>query len=82
MDKLFDISNLKPKKEIFIEEEVKYDLLKEEGGAIYLTRDGENCNVLITNEFKEHFFDMGDRGYLVNKAYELYQKLLLGCEDI
>lgn len=82
MNTLFDVDNIKSKPEDyeessdrFVEENVTYDLLKYEGGAFYLTRDGDNANVIIINQFKEHFFDMGERGYLINKALDLYNEL-------
>ena len=77
-DSLFDMNNMKKKEKEFIEKDMKYNFIKVEGGAIYLRRadsEEETAHVIITNEFRKHFIDMGDRDYLINEAYELYEKL-------
>ena len=55
----------------------QFDLLKYEGGAFYLTRDGDRADIIILNAFRNHFFEMGERDRLVGKALELYHELLL-----
>ena len=54
--------------------QVTFDLYKEQGGALYLTRDGGEANVIIGPRYMEHFKQMGERGYLRNNALELWEK--------
>lgn len=72
-DPLFELKRIHEKVEKY--EQTTYDLLKFEGGAVYLTRDGDNLDCLIGEFFRDHFKKMGERGFLRNKALELYEEM-------
>lgn len=44
------------------------------GTYMILNRIGSNGTIVILPQAIEHFYDLGDRGYLVGKAKELYNK--------
>lgn len=62
-------------KEYLAEQPKPFDLLKYEGGAVYLTRDGKKCHILVTSKYIGTFESMYKRGLLVNKALELAKEL-------
>ena len=51
-----------------------YDLLKIEGGAIYLTKNYTRADVIVFNAFKDHFYHMGERGLLRGEALRMYEE--------
>ncbi len=66
----------KKKEKLVDDTQTQYDLFKYEAGAIYLTRDNKECNVLLLPEYvPETFKAMYERGYLINKALELAEEL-------
>lgn len=84
MDLLFRDETEKKKpnlvKEYLAEQPKPFDLLKYEGGAVYLTRDGKKCHILVTSKYIGTFESMYKRDLLVNKALEL-AKELFGDKD-
>jgi hypothetical protein len=53
-----------------------YDLTSIQNGGgthIVLHRVGSDSTLIIMDEFLQHFYDMGDRGYLVGKAKQIYK---------
>lgn len=55
----------------------KYDLWREStigGVCIQLTRDYERANVIILPSYIKHFYWLGDNGYLIKKAKQLYNE--------
>jgi hypothetical protein len=82
MDLLFkdDTEKKKPNlvKEYLSEQPKLFDLLKYEGGAFYLTRDGKKCHILVTSKYISTFESMYKRNLLTNKALELAKELFGG----
>jgi cupin superfamily acireductone dioxygenase involved in methionine salvage len=55
----------------------KYDLWKESnigGVCIQLTRDKERANIIVLPSNIKHFYDLGERGYLIGRAKQLYNE--------
>jgi hypothetical protein len=55
----------------------KYDLKEESaigGVSIILDRVGSDSTTVILPEFIQHFYDMGERGYLIGRAMQLYEE--------
>ena len=76
VDPLFELKRIHEKPVEY--EQTTYDLIKCEGGAIYLTRDNDGCNCLIGQTYIEHFKRMGERGFLRGKALELWETMFGG----
>jgi hypothetical protein len=58
-------------------ERTKYDLKTESAiGGVYivLERCGSDSTTVILPEFIQHFYDMGERGYLIGRAKELFNE--------
>lgn len=72
-DPLFELRRIKEK--IVEYEQTTFDLLKYEGGAVYLTRNGDGADVIIGQTYFDHFKKMGERGFLRGKALELYEEI-------
>jgi hypothetical protein len=54
-----------------------YDLTSiTNGGGTYIVlhRIGSDSSLIISNEFLEHFYDMGKRRYLVGMAKQIYNE--------
>lgn len=52
-----------------------FDLVKFEGGAVYLTRDGEGVHIIIGQTYRDHFKRMGELGLLRAGALDLWNTL-------
>lgn len=85
MDLLFkdDTEQKKPNrvKEYLAEQPKPFDLLKYEGGAVYLTRDGKKCHILVTPKYISTFESMYKRDLLTNEALKLAIELF-GEKDV
>ena len=65
-------------KDYLAEQPKLFDLLKYEGGAVYLTRDFKKCHILITSKYINTFESMYKRNLLTGKALELAREMFNG----
>lgn len=73
-DMLFDVPKTEPIEEAS-DIPVKFDLLRANGGALYLTRDGEKAHVIIMPNSINNFKRMGELEFLTGKALILYEEM-------
>jgi len=71
-DPLFSLKRFKEK--IVETPKCTFDIIKVEGGALYLSRDGDSADVIIGETYHDHFRRMGEMGFLRDAALELYEK--------